>query len=65
MFISDTTVTVPQVLAVRGDSLAECVERMNAELRYSSAIMVTATEYTADEEGYILLVTTIGDRAEW
>ena len=46
---------MPQIIAVRGDSLADCVDNLNTELRYSTAVMVTSTEYTADEDGFILI----------
>ena len=53
-------ILAPRILAVRGDSLEECVDLMNTELRYSAIVMVTSVEYTADEEGFILLATVVG-----
>ena len=57
--MTDTEIQHPQVILTRGENPEECVRELNFILRYSHAIVITNTEFTADEDSYILLTSIL------
>ena len=57
--INDQQPAIPQVWFFRGETPEECMDHANSSLRYSLTDGIFSTELTADEDGYILIVSVL------